>query len=506
MRVFFLFFLFSTSLSAQIIQNVEIEVVGRPSWQTIIPFGKDGMLLLTKTDQTKAKVVMFDADLNKKWETDIFLDVERSPTSYSFDKEQITFLFRETRGMYYQVYIFDLATGKYQNKGFEVREFFDDQNYIFLKNKILMAGATTKGAGFYSFDFESEEGKVIEIDIRGKVVLQDLKFVEKSNLIKTIWSVKELAYSNPKRKKGEYVKDAYLAIADFDTSGKVLNISKITQKSGNFPMTAKSLTMLDGRELISGTYQNKTGDNGLFIAFRNQSEISTPSFISYARFLYGNTDSNRDELKKLLKDYRFLMHFPVENDGFFSVGGVFFKPEFQSRQVSDAYSSSSAATRGISFGRPSSRTQTLLAGYTYLTGFVANIKPNGELLNTNKIDIKQSSTQLRQTLSFNSAGAVAYCIKGDLAARNFNIGTKPILYKLSDEDKSVSNQSYLPAYQEVRFWYDNYFVANGAKNKIEVLKLEKKGPFKKKKKNQNSTFTQVRKTIYLTKIASGISD
>lgn len=53
------------------------------------------MLLLTKTDQTKAKVVMFDENLNKKWETDIFLDVERSPTSYSFDKEHITFLFEK---------------------------------------------------------------------------------------------------------------------------------------------------------------------------------------------------------------------------------------------------------------------------------------------------------------------------------------------------------------------------------------------------------------------------
>ena len=77
-------------------------------------------------------------------------------------------------------------------------------------------------------------------------------------------------------------------------------------------------------------------------------------------------------------------------------------------------------------------------------------------------------------MAYNSSGAVAYCFNGNLAARNFNIGTKPVIYKLSEETENKKNQVYLPLYQEVRFWYDNFFIANGSKTKIEVLKLEKK--------------------------------
>ena len=48
---------------------------------------------------------------------------------------------------------------------------------------------------------------------------------------------------------------------------------------------------------------------------------------------------------------------------------------------------------------------------------------------------------------------------------------KPILYKLSDEEPSIANQSFLPAFQEVKFWYDYYFIANSSKNKLEVLRV-----------------------------------
>jgi hypothetical protein len=115
------------------------------------------------------------------------------------------------------------------------------------------------------------------------------------------------------------------------------------------------------------------------------------------------------------------------------------------------------------------------------------------------------SPQIRQPLSFNNAGSVAYCVRGNLATKNFNIGTKPILYKLSEEELTASNQSFLPGFQEVKFWHDNYFIANGSKNKLEVLKVGTKAESvsKKRKKKQSATFTQVRKTIYLTKIASG---
>ena len=506
MRFVFLLLLFSTNLTAQIIQNVELEVVGKPSWQNIIPIGKNGLLLFVKTDQAKAKAVMYDGDLQKKWESDVFLDVERAPTAFTFDQEQITFLFRETSGMYYQVLIFDLQTGNFKNKGFELRDYFDDQNYVFLKNKVMLAGATKEGAAFYAYDFQTEEGKMIPLDIKGKVALQEMNYDEKSSKIHSIWSVKEIAYSNTKKKKGEYIKDAFLNISVFDTSANVLETSKISQKSGNFPMTAKSVVLEGDSKVIVGTYQAKTGLRGLFYLTDYKNNSSDITFKSFSDLLQGQSEISDADLQKILKEYTFLMHEPILKNQNLTVGGAFYKPEFKtvSQQVYNPYDNFSP-NRNVGFGRSNTRTQTVFSGYNYAVGFIANVQINNGNVFSNRIDIRQMSPQIKQPLSFNSAGSVAYCVRGNLATKNFNIGTKPILYKLSDEEPTAANQSFLPAFQEVKFWYDNYFIANGSKNRLEVLKLpkEEKTTGRKRKKKQSPAFTQVRKTIYLTKIASG---
>lgn len=506
MRFVLLLLFFTTNLTAQIVQNVELEVVGKPSWQNIIPIGKNGLLLFVKTDQAKAKAVMYDGDLQKKWESEVFLDVERPPTTYTFDHQQITFLFRETSGMYYQVLIFDLLTGALKNKGFELRDFFEDQSYVFLKNKVMLGGATKEGAAFYVYDFVSEEGKMIPLDIKGKVTLQEMNFEEKSGKIHSIWAVKEMAFTNSKRKKGEYIKDAFLNISVFDTSANVLEVSKISQKSGNFPMTAKSLVLGIDSKAIVGTYQAKAGDKGLFYLTDFKNNNISFTFKSFADLLKGQTEISEVDLQKILKEYTFLMHEPILKNQSLIVGGAFYKPEFKtvSQQFYNPYDNFSP-NRNAGFGRSNSRTQTVFSGYNYSVGFIANVQINNGKVFSNRIDIRQMSPQIKQPLSFNSAGSVAYCVRGNLATKNFNIGTKPILYKLSDEEPTAINQSFLPAFQEVKFWNDNYFIANGSKNKLEVLKLPdvEKSTNKKRKKKQSPTFTQVRKTIYLTKIASG---
>jgi hypothetical protein len=112
----------------------------------------------------------------KKWESDIFLDVERASTANTFDQAKFTFLFRETSGMFYQVLIWQRGISK--NKGFEQRDYFDNQNYVFLKNKVMLAGANKAGAAFYTFDFGTEEGKMIPLDVKGRV-LQEINYDEK---------------------------------------------------------------------------------------------------------------------------------------------------------------------------------------------------------------------------------------------------------------------------------------------------------------------------------------
>jgi hypothetical protein len=498
---------------AQLQQNVEIEIVGMPTWQLLIPMKEKGIVLFLKTDQTKAKVIYLDKDLGKVWEKDIFLDVERSPTAYTFDNETVTFLFRETSGMYYQLFTFNLSTGEYSNRGFELREFFQDQDYVFIKDKLIMAGAGEKGGAFYEYNFTTEKGRLISNGIEGNVEVQEFKFNPENNKIESLWAVKTIGYSNAKKKKGAYIKEAYLTYVDFDTLG-VKNFQKdIKQKNGNFPMKGKIVKM-GNQKIVIGNYQAANSDKGLFFTNLNGSDADFKTY-SFTTLLKGNPEIPASDYTKLFKEYSFLMNEPIKNADGFVAGGVFYKSEYRSvsEQVYDPYANQNNNGFGNNnsiFGRNNTRTQTkrVFMGFNYPFGFVLNLDENGNPSQNNRIDINQIAPQIKSALSYNSSGAVAFCVKGNLAAKNFNIGNKPILYKLSnDEITKKTDQRFIPQYQEVQNWYSNYFIANGSKSKLEVLKLETTPEGtktkKKRRKNQTPTFTQVRKTIYLTKIASG---
>jgi hypothetical protein len=504
--------LISFQLKAQIISNIELEIVGRPTWQILTPIQDKGLIFFIKTDQTQAKIFYFDSVLKKTWEKELFLDVERAPTAYTINSTHITFLFRETSGMYYQLFIFDLYTGNYKTKGFEVREFFDDQDYVFLGDKILMAGANETGAAFYEYTFDTEIGRLLSTDLKGKVKLQEMVFNHSCNQIDALWSVKTVGYSNEKKKKGEFIKDVSLNWVKYDTNATALNTKIINQKSGNFPMTGQKIyNSSQELEAISGTYQNSTGDKGLFLSIYNPSQQSfNTKYHSFGKLLSGQPEFQPQDLQKIIRDFTFMVHPPLNTSEAFKLGGVFFKTEFRtySEQIYDPYTNDPFNRNNSVFGRSNTRTQskTVFAGYNFLSGVMAEIDKEGNLINQNRLDLNQLSPQLKQAMGFNTFGSVAYCIKGNLAAKNFNIGNKPIIYKLSDEVPTPKNQTFLPYYNEVRHWHDEYFIADGSKSKVEVMQIqnvEAQKSTKKRKKKNAPVYTQIRKTIYLTKIASG---
>jgi hypothetical protein len=499
--------------NAQLQKNVELEIVGNPTWQILIPMSENGALLFVKTDHTKAKVFMFDKDLKQQWDKEIFLDVERAPTSYTFDNQSATFLFRETSGMYYQLFRFDLKTGEFQNNGFELREYFQDQDYVFLKDKLIMAGSNEKGAAFYEYVFETEKGRLIPSDITGNVQVQEFKYNTETQKIESLWSVKTIGYSNEKKKKNPYTKEAFLTYAIFNTQAEKISQKDFKQKAGAFPVQGKTVGT-GAEKAIVGTYQSNTQDKGLFYTLLSDNAIKTASFRDLLKT--GANDLNLNELENLLAQYTFLMNDPLESKEGLLVGGVFVRPEYRSvtEQVYDPnaypYGNGGFNNTNSIFNRNNnntrSQTRKVFIGYSYPFGIVSHIN-GGQFDVNNRIDIKQISPDYKHTLSYNQNGSVAYCVQGNLAAKNFNIGSKSIIYKLGTEDvANAKTQRFLPQYNEVKQWYQNYFIADGSKSKVEVLKIDQAQPetkTKRKRKKVAPVFTQIRKTIYLTKVASG---
>lgn len=502
----FFFFLYVASEAQNypangVLKTVEIEISGNPTWQKIIPLGNDGLLVFVKKDITKATIIKFDKNLTKLWENEVLLDVERKPSSYFIDKTTVSFLFSENQGMYYQLFSFDLSNGKVESKGFELREFFQDQNFVNVGNRILLAGMNEKSGAFYDFDFKTNEGQFISAELNGKVQLQHIKYNLKSNLIETLWGVKELGYTNEKKKKGEFIKNAYVVFAKYDTLGKLISKTPIQSNAGNFPLTAQ-LTVLDSvTNVVTGVYQSNNGVKGIYFSKIELDKTITTKFYDYRKLMVGKESLSDEQLKKLSTSFSLLPAQTVFSENQVLVGGSFYQPSYQVVSANNPDYVGYDINANNSMQR--TRTKQVLSGYNYSNGFAANFDLSGNLLTQQRIEIKQTSSDLDDVLSINKQNAVAFCVKGNLVITKPQNTSEPKIYRLSTENDDPKNAQYIAKYRSVQNWYENYFIADGSRVKFEVIKemsAPKEKPSRRKKGQRQIPETNVKKIIYLSKV------
>ncbi|MCU0325135.1 MAG: hypothetical protein MUF45_07755 [Spirosomaceae bacterium] len=510
-RVFF-FLLFSQFAFAQVVKTVEVDVLGRPTWQQIISIGKNGLVLFIKSDVTKAKAIRFDSDLNKLWETELFLDAEKQPTAYTVDKELITFMFSENQGMYYQVFTLNVNNGKFDYKGFELREFFQDKDYVYLGNKVLMAGQNEKGAAFYNFKFDEGFGDFLSANLEGKAQIQYFQLSEDKSKIETLWAVKESSYTNEKKKKGEFIKDAYTVYAVYDTTGQRLTSIKIASKAGSFPLTAKAIKQNEVIKAITGTYQANNGSKGIYIALIENGQNTLTNFYSYNQLLAGEPSLKDEDIKKIADSFVFFPTEPIFHNNQISIGGSFVRAEYQTiSQSNGSYYDPYGRTydpynRYGRFGGTNTRTSSkqVFKGFNFLLGIVATFDLSGQLIRQKRIDMNHFSLQIVENLAITPQNSYAYISKGNVAVGYLNLGASPILYKLSNDKSENKNIAYIPNYQGVRYWYDNFLIADGSRLKVEPIKDDlplNQDNKKKKKAISNPPQANIRKIIFLSKIA-----
>ncbi|RYU94842.1 hypothetical protein [Emticicia agri] len=509
-KAFVIIFLLScVKVSAQVLKTVEFEINGRPTWQQLIPLGKDGIILFAKKDITKAVAVKFDADLKKVWESEIFLDVEKKPSSYTIDKDHITFMFSETKGMYYQVFSISLKDGKFNNNGFELREFFQDQDYVFFKNRILMAGVNEKGATFYNYNFDADLGEFITAELIGKAQVQYFNYDAPKNIIESLWAIKESAYANQKKKKGEFIKDAYVVYAKYDTTGKLIIKNTIASNAGNFPLTATLTEISPTTKFISGTYQSNSGAKGMYISKLEDGKTTTTKFYDYRQLLKGIPPIDDVTVKKLIDNFVLLPVKPVFGHNILTIGGTFFQANFQTVTTSTPYYNgydpypSYGRYSNSNYNYPRTQSKQVFKGYNYLNGFIANFDLEGNLINQHRIDMNLISPQVEEALSISEDKSTAVCIKGALTVSNLSEFARPATYRLSEEQIDVKNIQFVPSYHGVRNWYGNYFIADGSRIKFEAIKdldAPKEKPTKRKKGQQSLPQTNIKKIIYLSKV------
>jgi hypothetical protein len=509
--VFFLIFIASNSLIAQkpnvnipasgVLKTVELEVSGNSTWQKIISLGQEGLLFFVKKDITKALIIKFDTDLNTVWENEVFLDVERKPSSYYLDNHQITFLFSENQGMYYQQLSFDLKNGKEKNRGFEIRDYFQDHSHVAFKDRILIAGINEKGGVFYDFDFKLNEGEFFATDLSGKPQVQFVQYNSQTHLIETLWSIKEQGYSNEKKKKGEFIKNAYVVYAKYDTLGKLISKNAIQSNAGNFPLTAQ-LTRIDSlKSVVTGVFQSKNGVKGIYFSKIEYDKTIFTKFYDFRKLMVGTENQNEEQLNKLSSTFSFLSAQTIFTENQIFLGGSFYQPSYQliNTDNPDYVGNNINSFNSIQ----KTKSKQVLSSYNYSFGFTASFDLSGNLLKQQLLEIKQTSAELDDVLAINNQNAVAICNKGNLILTNPKSLKETNSYKLSNENDETKNNQFIAKFRNVKNWYENYFIADGSRIKFEVIKemsAPKEKASRRKKRQRQIPETNVKKIVYLSKI------
>ena len=478
---YFLFALVSVQLNGQILHTATLEVVGSPGWYSAISLEKEGVVMLVKEDQTRFKVVRLDAHLNKLWDQDLFMDTERGPAAVRWYNGRLALLFSETSGMYYQLLDFDLQTGEYVRRGFEIREFFRDKGLIMHKDKAFLTGTNEKGLAYYVYDFQRDLGKMVQTGLAGTVEICDVQ-EEKGGLLNVLVVEKTMGYANEAKKKGEYVRSSRVAEVRLDTAGQVVGRKEIVPHEGRFPIDA-----VRKGQRVSGLYQQPDGQKGMFFAFLKDEKNVPVFYRSFSELVAEPLEGKQKD--RFLKEASWLLVPPSGGKEEIHVGGVFYTPQYQ--QVS---------TRGYAGNRNTS--QTVFSGMEYSSARVFTLNAEGALLAENGIPVNQRLNLLFLPVSINRAGAVAYISNGKVMVRNFHIGSRPIAYQLTED--SGNGSPYVAGYRQTLHWYDNIFLAIGTQSRIEAQQVTPAAG--KKKKKRSIPYTQTRKTFFLTSISAGMSE
>ncbi len=517
----FLILLFICQIAnSQQLKQVEIPADGRLDWQFLLPLEQNGLVLFYKNEMTKGSIVRYDKDLAITWQSDFYIDAERSPKSYSITKDKLSLMFSENNGAYYQIYEVNLVDGKIKDYGFEITELFNDQDFVLTNNGVLLGGNNDKGAAVYSFNEKESFGELIQKELPGIVSVQSFQLNEESGNIEAVFAVQKIVEQTAKQKKNNtkpIVISSEIVLMELSQSGEVIQKATIQGENGNYPMNARIFRLPNKEYFLTGTYRNPSGKLGVY---SSKLQDGKKSFIKFVDFetLFKESNLTADQLKVLTAQYTYSLHQIEFKENQFVIAGEFYRPEFKTTTEYLNNQNNGFGGNNTGFGRNNgyydpygnnrqTQTKQVFVGYRYASGLVYAFDNEGNLKTNNVIGLDKLTREISESFAFSSNNELALCKSGKIVVTRLDDPGIQQTYSLTAES-TANNKAGLPVYNSVKHWYDNIFIATGVRNQSEVIKNSiddlpvEKGLFGKKKKRIATQSVKIKRIIYLTKIAS----
>ncbi|HNM08611.1 MAG TPA: hypothetical protein PKK72_08480 [Chitinophagales bacterium] len=457
--------LFTHGVFAQVTteKSIEFEEIEGYDGFSIEPFGKNGLLVYSKSEEGNSyRIQRYNTDLEPEEKKDITLPKGYFMIGEYLDDESINFLFSNKKGqfIFYQVNgnTFDLskASGIFPKKtlpGFFVAK--GNFAYITRSNK--------KGVTIIQLNISTGKSKIIPLNI-SPYTLKDLT-VEKIQPIEETGET--FIYVNAYNKK-----DHNLFVMQVNESGTVtntFNLSKDTEKK----LSSVSASPIGENEYVfTGTYSSRSSatSEGMYICSATNGKVNFMKFYNFVDFTeffsyLPERTQEKIEKKKAKADDKgkefsynyYIAEHPIRKigDNYLLVGEAYY-PTYRQ----EAYTS-------YVNGKPVTNYRTVFDGYQYTHATIAMFDSEGGKLwdqtfkmypGTKPFTVKRfisetyNDDELKMVFaSLNSIKSMSVGYDGKIS----NERSAEII-KVGNDDEKVKS-----AYSNIEYWYGNTFVAYG---------------------------------------------
>lgn len=508
-------FFYSFDVSSQNVHKVEIDVRYISNNYHVLPFDKDGVILLSaphSSSSSEWNLSMYDTDLNHVWNKNIRLDRFHNYDSYKYENGKLFILFVNSAGTnnYYSVIeispleknprpvitLSSLAGNRNQTlnnvSGSDVLYFATNSgpkttdkllnvlNFCTCYLPLIIGHHPTKTYGNINlFNTSNKSGSIINLDdFKGATKILDLKLNPKSEDINVV------VQNYTSSRKGE------VFLLTYDKNGRRKSKTSLNFKAKNFATAAKIFYNEDNEIYIVGNYSTQSTTQftligGVFISnfsgnrhnFNRYYRLQ--AFDRFASSFVGGKNSEltpRQERKvekalarnkpRLARWYMNFNEILFDKDGNMTIVTETYYPVYETYTDKDG------------------NTRRRFVGYSCFNTLVFNTDKNGELIwnqtaplecgvskaPKERVNIIYDESQSVLNLTFNYAGAIRHT-SIDKDGETFK---NEELFE-SEELRAKEGNKTVNAFSEMAQWYDNHYIAWG-------FEKDSKGMFRRDKR------------------------
>ena len=455
------------------LQRLEVEAKFESENYTIIPTGKSGLLMTTKTKSSSLsnkstwQLTHYDTAFNLTWEQELRLSSFAELAGYDTDGKYVYLLFHRYFSNVYHFYQIDASQKKFNHMALQSLDKITVKDMKVLNGYAFVVGTSKRTPVVMHFPMETPSPTAkISVLSSSTTKKSEFEFLDKDttnqliNFTYTTW-------------KGNACS---LSILSYDPNGELLSHINLPAQDGKNLLSGKQSITEEGNAIIIGTYANGSSrySDGLYIA---ELDGKKTKFIKYHNFadlenffnylpekrkekIAKKKDKKEERQKTLDLQYRLLVHQLVaKNDQYVLVAEAYYPTyRYESSRFSGGFYRPNTNLYGGS--------QRVFDGFQYTHAFLAGFSKSGDLLWDNSFALDQVKyyklKEVVKTYWEQDKVKLLYAYKGKLLSKTIKGG----MVEEGEQEETIKSKLTADRIKrntgtDVAHWYGNYFITWG---------------------------------------------